>query len=343
MLLLSAGIAAGAGVTLNLSTAASNSINASGGTEPDGWVSLKVLDSSQSIVFFDAVKADTNGQYSCLITLSDVPAGRLEVVAGSGENVARKGVTVSATGSMTVDTSAISAPVSTVTSGGAGSASSAGSTSSSSSGASSSTSGGTTSQTPVSSAGTASGGVATPVINNNAGAKTIASLKDVPGNWAAGSINKLVSLGAIGGYPDGSFQPDARITRAEFATVLVKAFKLGVQNGRTYSDTSDHWASKYIATASAQGIVSGYSEGTFGPDDFITREQMAIMIVKAGKLTPAQGGKAFADQAKISSWAAEAIATASSRNIISGYTDSTFRPQSNATRGEAVTVIAKAL
>lgn len=171
----------------------------------------------------------------------------------------------------------------------------------------------------------------------------IINLNDIAGIWAESNITALVKAGAISGYPDGSFKPDSTITRAEFAVVLVKAFKLEAKNGKVFSDTNNHWAKDYIATANAFGIVNGYSDMAFGPDDPITREQMAAMIVKAAKLEIITSGKSFNDNSQISSWAKSAVTTARERNIISGYPDNRFCPQNNATRAEAVTVVVNAL
>ncbi|WP_190239777.1 S-layer homology domain-containing protein [Pelotomaculum schinkii] len=172
---------------------------------------------------------------------------------------------------------------------------------------------------------------------------TAATLKDLTGHWALSNINKLVALGAIDGYPDGSFKPDNTITRAEFATVLVKAFQLENKGGKVFADTAAHWAKDYIAAAAANGVVNGYEDNTFGPDDLITREQMAVMVVKAAKLAPATGQSQFADSGSISGWAGEAIATATGNGIMKGYPDNTVRPLGSATRAEAVTVIVNAL
>jgi hypothetical protein len=169
-------------------------------------------------------------------------------------------------------------------------------------------------------------------------------LKDISGHWAQNNINRLVNSGAISGYPDGAFKPDSQITRAEFATVLVKAFKLQQQSGKVFSDTAGHWAKDYIATASAYGIVNGYDAATFGPNDLITREQMAVMIVKAAKIKmEKEGSISFADSASISDWAMSAVATATKIGIMKGYPDNTVKPKGNATRAEAVTVIVNAL
>lgn len=168
-------------------------------------------------------------------------------------------------------------------------------------------------------------------------------LRDIVSHWALGSINKLMVMGAIKGYSDSTFRPDNNITRAEFATVLVKAFKLAPQSGKTFADTTGHWAGKDIATASHYGIINGYDEASFGPDDLITREQMAVMIVKAAKLSNSAEGVPFKDSGDISHWASRSVETAAIQGIIKGYPDKTFKPKGNATRAEAVTVIVNAM
>jgi hypothetical protein len=173
--------------------------------------------------------------------------------------------------------------------------------------------------------------------------KKAIDLKDIQGHWAEKTIEELVASGAVSGYPDGTFQPNKTITRAEFSTILVKAFNLETKTGKVFNDTAGHWAKDNIATAQAHGIVSGYSDTTFGPNDNITREQMAVMIVKAAKLSESATGKTFADSSQISTWAQKAVATASENQIINGYPDNTFKPKASATRAEAATVIVKAL
>ncbi|MEN6390028.1 MAG: S-layer homology domain-containing protein [Syntrophomonas sp.] len=168
------------------------------------------------------------------------------------------------------------------------------------------------------------------------------SLNDIAGHWALESINKLIARGAVKGYPDGSFKPDATITRAEFTTAVVKAFNLTNANGKYFTDTTGHWAKDYIATAAAEGIVGGYDESSFGPDDSISREQMAVIVIKAARLTPAAENN-FIDSGSIADWAREAVATAVKNQLLKGYPDNTFRPASEATRAEAVSVIASAL
>ncbi|MEN6328563.1 MAG: immunoglobulin-like domain-containing protein, partial [Syntrophomonas sp.] len=165
------------------------------------------------------------------------------------------------------------------------------------------------------------------------------AFNDIAGHWAERAIEQIIALGASSGYPDGSFKPDRTVTRAEFASMLVKAFKLEAKFSRVFADTTSHWAKDSIACAEAQGIVSGYGDNHFGPDDPVTREQMAVMIVKASKPADAAGEGTFTDNADISAWAQNGVAVAVKAGIIKGYPGNSFKPQNNATRAEAVTVI----
>lgn len=97
-----------------------------------------------------------------------------------------------------------------------------------------------------------------------------------------------------------------------------------------------------IATAYEYEIINGYNESTFGVNDYITREQMAVMIVNAFELQQGNG-KTFAEQEYISTWAEDATRKASSNGIITSYKDGTFKPKNHAIRAEAVTVIMRAL
>jgi hypothetical protein len=168
-------------------------------------------------------------------------------------------------------------------------------------------------------------------------------LKDISGHWAEDNIKQLVTRGAVSGYPDGTFKPDNNITRAEFAIILLKAFDVSPYSGKVFTDTKEHWAREAISTAAHYGIVSGYDANTFQPDEYINREQMAVMIVKAAKLNPVESELNLTDSSSISGWAKDAVAAAVENEIIKGYPDKTIRPQGKATRAEAVTVVINAL
>lgn len=160
------------------------------------------------------------------------------------------------------------------------------------------------------------------------------ALSDVEGHWAAPYIKEMYASGVIGGYPDGSFRPDNHISRAEFVTMLVKSYQWETAGSKTFADTANHWARDFIAVAYARQIAKGYNDTRFGPDDYITREQMAVMLAQAAELRNVTGTRTFSDQERISPWAREAVAAASSKGIINGYPDKSFKPKDKATRGK---------
>ncbi len=169
---------------------------------------------------------------------------------------------------------------------------------------------------------------------------TAASFIDLDNNWAKAAIEKLAGMGAISAYPDGTFRPNTQITRAEFITLLVKVLKLKANSdGLAFKDTADHWAKGGISVATSLGIARGYNDNSFKPDNPITREEMAVMACKAAKLTPASGDTNFSDNKQISSWAKGSVMTVVNSRIMSGYLGGTFKPQGNATRAEAVSML----
>jgi len=107
------------------------------------------------------------------------------------------------------------------------------------------------------------------------------SFSDVQSDgWYYTAITVLASKGVINGYPDGTYKPDGNITRAEFAAMASRFYSL-MDGEVTFSDvSSDHWAYSYIANAAARGWVNGYPDGTFRPDQNITRAEV-IKITNA--------------------------------------------------------------
>lgn len=99
---------------------------------------------------------------------------------------------------------------------------------------------------------------------------------DVPkGCWAANYIGYMRQFGIITGYSDGSFRPDAPVTRAEFAAIASRFEKL-TEGSKSFTDVPDtYWAARYIDFAATRGWVTGYSDGTFKPEDPITRAEVA--------------------------------------------------------------------
>ena len=107
---------------------------------------------------------------------------------------------------------------------------------------------------------------------------TAGSFTDVKaGMWCNRAIATLTNMGIIKGYTDGSFQPNKSITRAELATIIARFAKLDV-NTKTFSDINGHWAQKSIELAAGNGWINGYTDGTFRPNNNITRAETFAMI-----------------------------------------------------------------
>jgi hypothetical protein len=196
--------------------------------------------------------------------------------------------------------------------------------------------------------GTADGAV----MNFTAGVPTTTTpstgtaFSDVPTSyWGYNAITSLSSKGIVAGYPDGTFLPDASITRAEFATMLAKALRLNT-NGTTgqFTDvTADAWYYGTVNAAASAGLVSGPGDNLFAPTAPVYREQMAVMVAKAmGNKAPATNGtelNAFSDKSAVSSWAVSGVDEAVKAGIVSGMTADTLVPLANATRAQAAAMI----
>ena len=107
------------------------------------------------------------------------------------------------------------------------------------------------------------------------------NFSDVPkGYWAANYIGYMQQFGIITGYSDGSFRPDAPVTRAEFAAIASRFEKL-TEGSKSFTDVPDtYWAARYINFAATRGWVTGYSDGTFKPENTITRAEVAAVTCR---------------------------------------------------------------
>jgi S-layer homology domain. len=189
------------------------------------------------------------------------------------------------------------------------------------------------------------------VVNSKLDVKTLSNVKtnvpnnvvftDIKGHWAESAINQAMKLGFVNGYPDNTFKPEREVTRAEFVIMLVKALGLnGVEQKAVFTDNIPAWAKPYIETAVNQHMVSGYTDGTFRPNNKITREEMAAIIIRALNMNTDNNTKlSFADSKQIAEWAKPYVALSSELGIMQGRGNNKFAPKAPATRAEAVTVI----
>lgn len=168
---------------------------------------------------------------------------------------------------------------------------------------------------------------------------------DVAGHWAEAVITEWQGMGLIKGYEDGTFKPGNNITRAEFVTIMNNA--LGYEDAAALSFTdvvAGNWYYNAVAKAVAAGYVSGYEDGTFKPNNTITRAEAAVMIANAMGLGD-RGSVAddFTDAASIPGWAKGSIGAIVEAQYMSGYPDGSFGARKSITRAEAVSALNRVL
>jgi hypothetical protein len=170
---------------------------------------------------------------------------------------------------------------------------------------------------------------------------------DIANHWAKDNIDFVVSRGLLSGTGASTFSPNAVITRADFLMALGRLSGADVSVYKTSGFTdvkSVSAAMPYIEWAVKNGIIQGIGDGRFGPDQQITREQMAVMMVNYAKATNdklpvSQQEVPFADDSKIGSWASAAVKDIRQAGIIVGKSNNLFDPQGSATRAEASTIL----
>lgn len=106
--------------------------------------------------------------------------------------------------------------------------------------------------------------------------------------WYANVVGFAAAKGIVTGYEDGSFRPDDYVTRAEFSAMMAKAINLNLIGGVSFSDVGEHWAKGYINALHAKGAINGYADGTFRPDQAVTRAEAAKIANGAAGRTPNQ-------------------------------------------------------
>ena len=165
--------------------------------------------------------------------------------------------------------------------------------------------------------------------------------KDYEGHWAQATIEKWLNEGRVSGYPDGSYKPDNKVTRAEFVKMVNGIIDYSKVSDIKFNDVPEsEWYYKDVRIAQSIGYISGYSLSEFGPNDYITREQAASILARVQYLkNNSAGTDKFSDNNSLSSWAVEAVGATSEAGFISGYVDGSFRPQKSLTRAEAITML----
>ena len=170
------------------------------------------------------------------------------------------------------------------------------------------------------------------------------------GSWYDDAVAFASSHELFNGTSATTFSPDTGMSRGMLAAVLCN-LERGDAAGLSadFGDvSSDAWYAESIAWAAENGIISGYGDGNVGPDDLITREQMAAMLMNYANMlgldTSARADlSAYSDQASISSWASDTMSWAVAEGIISGMTADTLAPQGTATRAQVAAMLQRFL
>ena len=175
---------------------------------------------------------------------------------------------------------------------------------------------------------------------------------DLEGHWAGNDLIRIAGEGLISGYPNGKFRPDGPVTRAEFATMLARAFRwysAGV-SAPEFADSGriPAWARESVAAAAARGMVVGFPDGKFKPQAYLTRQEECAILARIADsygledIVPVAkkvDGLPFTDAQQISPWALSSVEKLYHVDIIKGRTVSSFMSLAPATRAEtAVTV-----
>lgn len=174
-------------------------------------------------------------------------------------------------------------------------------------------------------------------------AVSAAAYTDVPSDsWAKSYIDNLADLGVFTGV--GAFRPSDNMTRAEFVKSVVVAAGLEGSTAVTFPDIKDgDWFAPYVKTAVANGVISGYANGKFGPNDPLTREQAAKITVNAFALPAVTAASPSFSDVKSTDWSYGYVETLVSYGIVSGYGNGKFGPMDNVTREQVAKIVSLAL
>lgn len=183
----------------------------------------------------------------------------------------------------------------------------------------------------------------------------IRSFDDTKGHWAESAIGKLASRMILNGKPGGVYAPNEPITRAEFASLLVRALGLGgsaAGNSAFVDIGAQAWFAGDVGTAAAAGLAQGTADGRFRPDNAITRQEIAVMLVKSLRLLDPSASEtsdespnlgSFKDGGAIADWARQSLQTAVQAGLLQGNAAGELRPGDAATRAETAVLLGRLL
>lgn len=175
------------------------------------------------------------------------------------------------------------------------------------------------------------------------------SFDDIQDHWAQNDIELLANKRIVNGQSEANYHPEGSITRAEFTALLVRSLGLTEEKTSSFTDVpTNAWSAGAIGAAERFGLVQGFEDGTFRPESVITREEMAVMTVRALRAggqepsMPTQTSLTFTDHEEIAKWSKQAISQLVSIDVMRG-SNGSFAPQDEATRAESAAIIKRML
>ena len=171
--------------------------------------------------------------------------------------------------------------------------------------------------------------------------------------WAFYEIEACYRAGIVGGYDDGTYRPSLTVTRDQMAVFISRALTGGdslVPTGPATATFSDvpigYWAFKYVEYAVDNGVVAGYEDGTYRPDDTVTRDQMAVFIARAlvggDAYVPTGPPTAYFADVPTDHWAFKYVEYILGEGVTGGYPDGTYRPEEAVTRDQMAVYVQRA-
>ncbi|QJD85675.1 cadherin-like beta sandwich domain-containing protein [Cohnella herbarum] len=171
--------------------------------------------------------------------------------------------------------------------------------------------------------------------------KPFADVKE--SRWSFEAIQVAQRLGIVQGKPDGNFHGADSITRAEFTAMVANALYLDTASGAStaLSDTKGHWAEPSIGALTAAGVIEGMGDGTFKPNQQISRAEISAILARLMIFDESIGNASFADTT--GNWARQWIELLAGADVVKGQGDNKFNPSAYATREQAVALILRML
>ncbi len=179
-------------------------------------------------------------------------------------------------------------------------------------------------------------------------AESTAAFNDISAashSWAITSVGALAARGVINGVGGGNYDPDRSVTRAEFIKMVVSIFNMyDTTKAANFTDVAaGEWYNTYVGTAQSMGITNGYEDGSFRPNNTITREEMSTMLYRAAEVLSvkieAANVENFADDWNIQDYAKVPVYKMRGAGILQGVGENNFDPKNNCTRAQAAVAI----